>query len=348
MFDILKLLSETPGPGGREDIVHNLLLNRWQSQVEKAWITPVGNLVARVGGSGPKLMLVGHGDEIGFAVKHISEDGFIYFTTGQREMSGKPDWRGIYFNPIGQPALIVGRDAPVSGIFATLTGHILTPEQRNKYPLDWNDLFVDIGLSSREEVESLGIRVGDRIIWDPPFKRVGNHCTGKAMDNRVALALLDELLRRLDVNELAYELYLGSTIQEESGLYGAQSINREVNCTYAIAIDVALSGDVPGVDQRDVSTYLGGGAVLIHKDLYGYNVPLTDAITDVAEANNLPLQHAVFSIYGSDAGALLREGVAVATLGVPCRYTHSPFETIDMNDMEATLDLLLKFLTTPA
>lgn len=347
MFETLKLLCETPGPGSREDLVHELLLERWQPHAESAWISPVGNLVAHVGGTGPKLMLVGHGDEIGFAVKYISEDGFIYFTTGQREHSGKPDLRGVYFNPMGQPALIVGRDVVVSGIFATLTGHILTPQQRSKLELDWNDLFVDVGLPSREAVEAAGIRIGDRIIWDTPTRQLGQLITGKAMDNRVALALFDELLKEIDVSQLAYDLYLGSTIQEESGLYGAFSINRETDCQYAIAVDVGLSGDVPGVDVRDVSTRLGAGPILIHKDLYGYNYKLTNQITDVAESAELPLQHGAFGIYGSDAGALLREGAVVAALGVPCRYTHSPFETIHADDLTSTLNLLKEFLYTP-
>ena len=347
MFKMLKLLCETPGPGGREERVHRLLMERWQSQVESVWMTPVGNLIAHVGGTGPKLMLVGHGDEIGFAVKYISPDGFIFFTTGQRENNGKPDLRGMYFNPMGQPALVVGREALVPGIFATLTGHILTPQQRGKLELDWNDLFVDAGFSSREEAEGAGIRIGDRIIWNPPTRQLGQLITGKAMDNRVALAVLDELLKSLDVSRLAYDLYLGSTVQEESGLYGANSINREVNCTYAIAIDVGLCGDVPGVDPRNTSTRLGGGPILIHKDLYGYNFNLNNKIVDVAEAASLPLQQAVFSIYGSDAGALLREGTAAAALGIPCRYTHSPFETVHVADLESSLSLLTEFVYTP-
>lgn len=347
MFDTLKLLCETPGPGAREERVHQLLRERWRDSVHSIDITPVGNLVAHVGGTGPKLMLVGHGDEIGFAVKYISEDGFIYFTTGQREGSGKPDLRGMYFTPMGQPALVVGRDALVPGIFATLTGHVLNPQQLAKLELDWNDLFVDVGLSSRAEVEAAGIHIGDRIIWNTPTRQLGRLITGKAMDNRVALALCDELLKRLDVSRLAYDLYIGSTVQEESGLYGAHSINRIPNCTYTIAIDVGLAGDVPGVDPRDVSTRLGGGPILIHKDLYGYNFGLNNQISDVAATNHIPLQHAVFGIYGSDAGALLREGAVVAALGVPCRYTHSPFETIHADDLESTLNLLLAFLYTP-
>jgi tetrahedral aminopeptidase len=344
MFETLKMFCELPGPGGREEIVHGVVLERWQNQVERAWMTPVGNAIAHVGGQGPRLMLVGHGDEIGFVVKYISPEGFIYFTTGQREGSGRPDLRGMYFNPMGQRALVLGRRVQVEGIFATLTGHILAPDQVSKLALDWNDLFVDVCLGSRAEVEAAGIQIGDRIIWNPPTQRKGDYFYGKAMDNRVSLALMDTLLERLDRDKLRYELYLGSTVMEESGLYGAQSINREVNCEYAIAVDTGLSADVPGVDPRNVSTRIGGGPILIHKDLYGYSFRLNNHIIDVAEVNGLKLQHAALGIYGTDAGALVREGVAASAIGVPTRYTHSPFEMVHAADLEATLDLLLAFL----
>src|SRR5258706_16130656 len=130
MFETLKLLCELPGPGGREERVHGLLAERWKGHSEWVKITPVGNLIAHIGGNGPRLLVAGHGDEIGFAVKYISAGGFIYFTTGQREASGKPDLRGMYFTPMGQPALVMGREELVPEVFPTLTGHILSVHHR--------------------------------------------------------------------------------------------------------------------------------------------------------------------------------------------------------------------------
>jgi endoglucanase len=347
MFEILKMFCELPGPGGREERVHNLLVERWQGHVDWVRITPVGNVIAHVGGQGPRLLIVGHGDEIGFAVKSISQDGFLYFTTGQREVTGRPDLRGMYFTPMGQPALVIGREALVPGVFATLTGHILTPDQRHKTQLDWNDLFVDLCLSSRAEVEACGIQIGDRVIWNPPTRQNGKHYYGKAMDNRAVLAVMDTLLPQLDTSRLQYDLYFGSTVMEESGLYGAESINAEINCEYAIALDTGLSGDAPGVDPRDVSTRLGGGPILIHKDLYGYSFRLNNMIQNAAREASIPLQHAVHGIYGTDSGALIRRGVAASAIGIPTRYTHSPFEMLHADDLEATRQLLLAFLYRP-
>jgi len=89
---------------------------------------------------------------------------------------------------------------------------------------------------------------------------------------------------------------------------------------------------------------LGAGAILIHKDLYSYSFALNNGIIDAARDANLPLQHVAYSIYGTDAGALIREGVASSALVVPTRYTHSPFETVHVDDLEATVELLLAFL----
>lgn len=344
MYEILKTLCELPGPVGREQAVHNYLLERWSSAAERAYLTPVGNLIAHVGGNGPRFLLVGHGDEIGFTIKHISEDGYLFINSGQRLGMDRPEMRGSYTLPIGQPALVVTRRGTVEGVFATLTGHILSQRQRETPQLEWNDLWVDVCASSREEVTDLGISVGDRVIWNPPTRRRGKYFYGKAMDNRAGLAVLDALLERLDRGKLAYDLYLASSVQEEIGLIGAHSINREIGADYAISIDIGLSGDVPGVDQRDVAVRLGAGPTLIHKDLYAYSAPLNDAITDTAADAGLPLQHAVFGIFGSDSGALMREGVAASMLGVPTRYTHSPFEMLHEDDLENTVRLLQAFL----
>jgi endoglucanase len=344
MYDILKMFCELPGPVGRERAVHNCLLERWSPLAQDAYLTPVGNMIAHVGGDGPPMLLVGHGDEIGFTIKHISEDGFLFINSGQRLAMDRPEMRGSYALPVGQPALVVTRRGTVEGMFATLTGHILSQRQRETPLLEWNDLWVDICASSRADVAELGITVGDRVIWNPPTRQRGKFIYGKAMDNRVALAVMDVLLQRLDKRKLAYNLYLTSTVQEEIGLIGAHSINRQIGAKYAIALDIGLSGDVPGVDQRDVAVRLGAGPALVHKDLYAYSEELNDAIIDTAAEAGLPLQHAVFGIFGSDAGALAREGVGASLLTVPTRYTHSPFEMLHTDDLENTVQLLQAFL----
>ncbi len=347
MFDLIKTLCELPGPAGDEGPVQAWLTEHWTPRVESIAMTGVGNLIAHVGGHGPRLVVGGHADEISFVVKHIDDNGFVWITSGQRDLEQRPSLRGPFFLPLGHPALILTTAGPVSGFFATLTGHILTPTQRKKTELDWNDVWVDIGAGSRAEARSRGVQVGDRVIWNPPTRQSGPFAYGNAMDNRVALAIMDRLLDDLDRARLAYELVFVSTVQEELGLIGAESIGRQVSADLAIALDTGLAGDVPGVDQRDVSNRLGDGPALVHKDLYSYSRLLTLALARTAQAAGVSVQNAVYGVYGSDAGAFIRQGIPAALVAVPSRYTHSPFEMVHLGDVMGAVTLLKAFLESP-
>jgi endoglucanase len=346
LFDLIKTYTELPGPGGDEWLVQNFVRERWQPQVQRMTLTPVGNLIADVGGRGPRLLVAAHADEICFVVKYISEDGFVWIASGQRDPEQRPTLRSSVFLPWGHPALILTEQGAVDCLFATLTGHVLTAEQRALTQPTWNDIFLDVGTKNRAEVEARGIQVGDRVIWNPPTQRMGDYVYGKAMDDRVCLAVMDRLLTVLDRDRLAYSLVFASTVQEEIGLVGAESAAEQAGCEMAIALDVGLAGDVPGVDRRDVSARLGGGPTIVHKDLSHYSRPLTRALLKTARAANIPVQPAVFTLYGSDASAFTRHGLQAALVVVPTRYTHSPFEMVHLNDVELTVQLLKQFLET--
>ncbi len=347
MFELLKTLCELPGPGGDEGPVQDYVASRWAPRALSVRRTRVNNLIAEIGGAGPRLMIAAHADEICFVIRHISEDGFLWITTGQRDIEQRPSMRSMVFLPLGHPARVITATGSVTGVFATLTGHVARPEQRAKTQLDWNDVWIDIGVSSRSEALARGVRVGDRAIWNPPTQRFGDLAYGKAMDNRVALAVMDRLLDVIDLSKLRFQLVFASTVQEEIGLYGAESIVADTQPDLAIAIDVGLSGDVPGVDARDVAARLGGGPTIVHKDLYHYDRGLTLDLMGTAERAGIPVQPQVFSIYGSDAGAFIRNGVPSALVAVPTRYTHSPFEMLNLRDIDQTVALLKAFAERP-
>ena len=344
MFDLIKTLTELPGPGGDEWAVQEWLMPRWRDRVDDMTLSPIGNLVAEVGGQGPRLMIAAHADEICFVVKYIDDDGFVWLASGQRNPEQMPSLRASVFLPWGHPALIVTTTGVVDCLFATLTGHVLTPAQRAKTTPDWDDIFLDVGANSRAEVAAQGIQIGDRVIWNPPTQRMGDYVYGKAMDDRVCLAVMDRLLDVLERDRLAYELVFVSTVQEEIGLVGADAVADEVNCELAISLDVGLVGDVPGVDQRDASARLGGGPTIVHKDLAHYSRPLTLSLMACANDAGIPVQPAVFHFYGSDSGAFTRHGLRAALVVVPTRYTHSPFEMVHLHDVEQTVQLLKAFL----
>jgi endoglucanase len=345
-FDLIRTLTELPGPTGHEDAVQEWIHDRWRSSAQEVRYTRVNNVIARIGGAGPRLAIMAHADEICYVVKSVTDDGFLHIWPYYNDTRGHPP---RWIMPLNQPALVMTNGSHVDGYFATASGHVVT----NRDPVakwSWNDWFVDIGASSCAEVEALGVGPGSHVIWNPPTRRLRDgKITGKAMDDRAALAVATLAGERLaNRSDLAYEVWLVSTLQEENGLIGAQSIFDEVELDLCINLDVGLTGDVPGVDKRDFPSKLGAGPIVVYQDASAhYSRGLSNQLVDLARQSDIPIQRAVFQQYGSDAAALLKRGVDVSLLAYPTRYTHSPIETVDERDIDHCVDLLVKFATTP-
>ena len=340
LFELMAL----PAPTGQEEPVLAWCRDRWSELGATVTTQPIGNVLAHFSGDGPRLLLQGHADEISFVVKSIDERGFVWLADGQAG-SRKPHFR----YPVGQPALIIGRTARVPGLFASVTGHIVVTRGADKTALDENDLFVDLGISSRTEAEALGVHVGAGVIWNPPIQQLENRFTGKAIDDRVALALMTHLLMEVDRDALTYELTIAATVQEEIGLIGATSLAKRGDFDLAIAIDNGPIGDYPGVDPREMPVELGNGPVVVYKDSWAhYDRRVINRLIDVADANAIPLQKTIYPGFGSDGAALIRAGIPAALLGISTRYTHAPFEMGDERDVIAALELLKAFVTEPA
>ena len=344
MFALVKDLSEIPGPVGHEDPVQDWVARDWARFSQSVRRTRVDNVLARVGGSGKKLVFVAHADEICFMVKSISDDGFLHIWPYCNDTAKRPpSWLAL----IGQSALVISSAGKTEGIFATASGHVAGGRAGGKDHAEWNDWFIDIGVNSRAEAEALGIGAGSRAIWNPPTRQIGKNITGKAMDDRAALAIATEAGRRLaGRDDLAYEVWLASTIQEENGLLGASSLQDEETFDLAIALDVGLTGDIPGVDKRDFPCKLGAGPIVVYQDVTGqYSRIFADRLVATAQRTSIPLQRAIFQGYGSDGSALIRRGVQSALLTYPTRYTHSPYETVNVQDLEAAVSILVAFAT---
>ncbi|MFW5896831.1 MAG: M42 family metallopeptidase [Bacillota bacterium] len=340
MFELVKQLTELPGPTNYEDPVQDALEDLWEDRVEDMWRDSVGNLVARWGGSGRKVLIGAHADEICLLVKSITSDGFIWPTSG----TGGSELKNPNFACIGQPVKVIGDLDTITGMVVTVTGHIQTAEQRETVKFSWKDVFVDVGASSREELESAGVRPGSPIVFDVPTRRLGNHIVGKAMDDRAALAVMTSLLEEVPKEDLNCEVYLTSTVQEEVGLVGAVPA-MEKGFDVALALDVGLAGDIPPVGMDHFPGRLGGGPLLGYKDAsVHYDKGILGEMQMLARDNDMKVQPVVFLQYSSDGAAWIRHGLPSALLAFPTRYTHSPFETVNEKDLVDLRELMALWL----
>jgi tetrahedral aminopeptidase len=339
-MDVAELLVElcaVPAPSGAEGELADLLHERWAPRCAELRRDPTGNIVARVGGSGPRVLLQAHMDQVGYVVRHVTDDGFVLLDTAQGDRRTGPERR----HPVGQPVRVLTRGGSwLEGILVASSGHVLTAKQRETHELAFNDFWVELGMS-RAAILNAGVHVGAPVIFSAPARRVGELLIGPAMDNRVGLALMDALI---DTPDTLCELWLAATTQEENGLHGARALIREQRFDAAIALDVGLAGDIPAVEEREYGTELGAGPIVVHRDTgIIYDRLLTQHLLSLG----VPAQDGLFAGYGSDGLALAEAGSPTALVTVATRYTHTAFETIDPRDLDTTAALLRAFLTTP-
>lgn len=342
MFDLIKYLTELAGPVGQEGAVLDAVEALWQAEGATTERTKIGNVLARVGGRGAKVLLAAHADELCYLVRAIDPAGFIYLANGQG-WRRTTSFRDAF--TIGQRVRILSRTGEIPGVIASPAGHIASLALSEPRELTWNDFWVDTGLS-REELQQRGVTPGTRLIWDAETKIFGSHVVGKALDDRALLAVLTELLRRVEPDELTCELALACTVQEEVGLIGASALVANEKFDAAIALEVGLASDYPAVRSDAVPLKLGDGPVLVHKDsMVHYDYALTRRLEDVAEQASIPIQHAVFGSFGSDGAAFMKADVPSALVAFATRYTHTPFETGHLRDIEQLVDWLVAFVT---
>lgn len=340
MFDTIKNLTELSGPCGQEEVVQNAVAARWREVGVGVERTRIGNLVGRVGGSGPRVLLVAHADELCYLVRSIDANGYLWLANGQAWNRAASVRQGLY---PGQRVRVLARAGELSGTLATVTGHT-AGFLKDSGEFTWDDFWVDTGLSPAQLAES-GVTPGTRVIWDVRTERVGAHLVGKAFDDRGGVAVLCELARRVAGQRLACALTVATTVQEEIGLVGASALGPREEFDAAVVVESGQAGDVPRVGEGYVPLRLGAGPALVHKDgMVHYDHALTTSLEQVAAANRIPLQPAVLGFIGTDGAALMKSGIPTACLSFPTRYTHSPFETVHQGDLEQMVDLLESFV----
>jgi len=341
MEALLRTLCDLAGPTGQEEAVTEWVAREWAGRGEVTR-SAVGNLFLHIPGPGPRVLMAAHADELSLIVRSVTADGYLRVLPGERDTFSFP-----YF--VGHRFRILAEGGAIPGILATTTGHALSPDQRDRTRLGWDDLFVDVGLTA-EEAAARGIRVGTRMVWDPGIQRMGRLLVGKAMDDRLGVAVLVELSRRLAAKKPRFDITLALTVQEEIGMVGASSLARDGRSfDVGFIIDNGLAGDIPTVAEAHVPVRLGGGPALVHRDSsVHYSRRLIGELRAVAERHEIPVQDVVLYHYSSDGAHLARQGMETLLVAPPIRYSHSPFEAVDPRDVEHAVRLFEAYLTEAA
>jgi len=310
----------------------------WREEASFAEVTTdgIGSSIARVGDAAPLLAVVGHIDEIGLAITHIDEQGFLWFTS----IGG---WDPQIL--VGQRVEIRTRDGIVPGVVGRKPIHLLEPDQRKKV-VELKALHIDVGAADRDEAAEM-IRIGDPVvIAGEPLAVAGTRLVSRSMDNRLGSYIVLEALRRChERGTLRGSFAAIAAVQEEIGTHGARTSAFELRPDLAVAIDVTHATDAPGVDEKQLGSHpLGSGPVI------GRGSTLSPKVFEllVEVAKEAEIEHTIEAsgrTSGTDADAIQisRSGVPTGLVSIPLRYMHSPVEMVDLADVEATVALIAAF-----
>jgi endoglucanase len=333
MEELLKDLMRSRGVSGSESQVRSVINSHVEEHADKIQVDNMGNLVATKGSGEKTLMVAAHMDQIGLSVMNVTDEGFISFSKVG----------GVTLQSLmNQRVEVITEDGDsVEGVIGMKPPHLMDSEKRDSLP-EKESLFIDVGADSAEEVEDdFGIRVGNRIVFDREPSEINGLVTGPAMDNRVGCAVAIEMLKRFDED---YELSVVFSVQEEVGLKGAKTAAFKVDPDAALAVDVSIAGDVPGVEPNESDIGLGDGIelTLIQGEGRGLitSEKVRDWMVDTAKNNDRDFNRAVGEGGATDAAKiyLQREGIPTGSVGVPLRNMHSATEVVDPEDMQEAAD----------
>lgn len=288
-------------------------------------------------GNGPKVMLMGHIDEIGFVVRSIDEKGFV-------RLAPVGGWWGHVL--LSHPVTITTRSgAKFVGIIGSKPPHGMPAEVRSKV-IEVKDLFVDLGVNNKAEVELLGIRPGDMVAPKSEFTVLANpnYLMAKAWDNRVGALIATEVLMNLTKAPHVADVYAVGTAQEEVGQRGSKTSTYAIKPDLSIAIDVTIANDIPGTEP---GTKMGVGVTLAVQDAshLGHR-GLLGVLSDLAAELNLNVQYDTLMAGGTDSGENHKsfDGIVNCTVSIPSRYIHSHRALIHRKDYVDTITLLTEFV----
>jgi putative aminopeptidase FrvX len=336
-FRLLKRLTETPGISGREERVRDLVAEEFSGlDAEEMAVDALGNLIAHVPGSGPRVALAAHMDEVGFMVSKIEPEGFIRVMP-----AGGVDPKVFW----AQKVVVHGRqDLP--GVVGSVPPHLSGaegPEVEKAVPID--SCFIDTGLPA-EEVNKL-IMIGDPVTFATQSWETGEAFFGKALDDRIGLFVMLESVRR--ATHVDCDLFLIASTQEEYGLRGIGPAVYAVKPAIALALEGTVASDTPGLTlpANVTPTALGKGPEIRLTDRRMIsNRPLVDFLDLLSREAGIPHQMIVKKAGATDAavGQVTGAGVRVGAVAVPTRYIHAPIGLVSKADVAHSITLMTRFI----
>ena len=333
-FKLIESLTNAPGVSGNDGAVRKLIRAGIAKHVDDIRVDALGNLIAykkpRGNKKGPKVLLAAHMDEIGLMVTFIDKLGYLKF--------GKVG--GVDNRVLLAKRVLVGKDK-VPGVIGVRPIHLIWRKGEHKKVSTPEELVIDIGASNQEDAQKY-VSIGDYVVFDTQYEDWGALIKAKAFDDRIGCYLMMELLK----DRYDFPVYAAFTTQEEVGLRGATTAAFGVSPDVGIAVDITGAFDTPD-EKPKLPAVLGKGAAIKVKDGGMLATPsVKQLMVATAKANKIPYQLDILEGGTTDGAAIYktRSGIPTGVISVPTRYAHSPSEMVDMIDVQASVDLLVKLL----
>jgi endoglucanase len=325
---LLERLSNACAVSGDEGEVRKIVLEQVRPHADEVKVDALGNVLVTKRSSAEhplRVMLAAHMDEVGLMLTYDVGDGIYRFDT----------IGGLSTTELPAKAIWVGKDH-IPGVIGLKPLHLGDPEE-HKRPIGLEDLRIDIGPVAGK------VKVGDRVAFATTFIQQGPSLRGKALDNRLGVATLIELVKHAPPQ---IDLQAAFTVQEEIGLRGARVAAFTLNPDIAIILDSTPAFDLPAWDVDEnvrYNTRLGAGpAIYVADSGTLYDPRLVSFLIETAEAHGIPYQIRQPGGGGTDAGAIHKQrvGVPSVSVSVPGRYHHSPASIVRLSDWQHTLNLV--------
>lgn len=320
MVDLIKKLTNAFGVSGNEEEIREQIISEIKDKVDEIRVDALGNLIAVKKGSGKKIMVAAHLDEIGVIATHIDEKGFIRFSN--------IGWVSPYY-------ALSHRVMFKNGTIGVVYYEEKHEDMKN---LKLANMYIDIGVSSREEAEKR-VKIGDVACFTGETVQMGDMLLSRCLDNRCGCAVAIKALQNLPKTD--NEIYFVFTTQEELGLRGARTAAFPLNPDIAIAVDVTSTGDKPEAKTMEVKCGKGP-AIKIKDSMIICHPEVKKLLEEAASKLNIPYQYEILESGGTDVGAIhqVAGGIPSGAISIPCRYIHSPSEAVNVKDLENAVKLL--------